>query len=129
MDAAINLPQFSATDERDLKFKERLEQAKKDASNRKMQGAMSKIKLRLKMEKEGIEHIEDMNSKIDRVLLDKTLCKMMEGAGVKPMELDSILPPTSEIEWDKIDLREFIYRVLIKRKINTPNFEELMENY
>lgn len=50
----------------------------------------------------------------------------MEGAGVKPMELDSILPPTSEIEWDKIDLREYIYRVLIKRKINTPNFEELM---
>lgn len=35
-----------------------------------MQGAMSKIKLRLKMEKEGIEHMEDMNSKIDRALLD-----------------------------------------------------------
>jgi hypothetical protein len=101
MDSALNQPKIHTdTDERDRKMEARLEQAKKDASNRKMQGAMSKIKLRIKMEKEGIEHIEDMNSKVDRVLLDKTLCKMMEGAGVKPMQLDSILPPTSEIEWD-----------------------------
>ena len=82
------------------------------------------------MEKEGIEHHEeDILSKIDRAILDKTLCKMMESTGVVPMELDSILPPTSDIDWENIDLRTYIYRVLIKRKLNTPNFEEIMENY
>lgn len=41
----------------------------KKEANRKMQGAMSKIKLRMKMLKEGNEHIEEDNSaanKIDR---------------------------------------------------------------
>ena len=116
--------------EKERKIQERLEKAKKDESNRKMQGAMSKIKLRIKMEKEGVElKHDDIGQKIDRVLLDKTLCMMMEKSGVKPMELDSILPPTSDIDWENIDLREHVYRVLIKRKMNTPNFEELMESY
>jgi hypothetical protein len=67
---------------------------------------MSKLKLRIKMSKESSLNLdEDIFTKIDRNLLDEKLCKMLKDIGVEPMVLDSILPPTSDIDWETVDYR------------------------
>jgi hypothetical protein len=48
--------------------------------------------------------------------LDESVRKRLKSFGAKPQDLDSILPPTSDIDWDKFNYRKYLYRLLIKIK-------------
>jgi hypothetical protein len=85
---------------------------------------MAKMKFRIKNahlhEQEASEEERPQVPKVDKNLLEKEVCKRIGSFGAVPIELDSILPPSSDINWETFDFRPYLYRYLIKIKAKSP---------